>query len=545
MKNKKDTNIVDEAIADINVILEATKKNTKEILRSTMREEIDEIVKGHLLESNGYLEEEIEDENLEDVESTETDIEDLEKPEDEIETTDDEDLDTPAVDEPDMDLEIPAVDDETIGIEPEMDFDEMDLTSASDETVLNVFKKLTGEDEIEVVSDNEVKITEPETGTEYVVKTGDETEAPELDGGDEDLFEEKIYEITISEDIIRDAFSDRNVKETPAPNTGDIDGQTSPVDTKNHGDNLQGGFTEEDPNPEKDAHAEHVMTEGVILEYDECDAGMVDEATGDPFFDDFEMDVHTDPETGERYVGGETAEFEESPLDKDFKYTGEKHHNFGKPYTDASQNRKNKPTDNKITKTPKPTGIDIDDDLLDGVDLSNPYDLEETMVLPGQKSNVNPDFNRTIQPGRGELYESVSKNKYNELLEVAKKMQTENKQFKDALGRFQKMLAETVVYNTNLTYMVKLITENSTTKEEKQSIMERFDNVKDLKESKRLYKTIGGELKNKKPLMESSLEKRLIDTKTSGHTTKLSESTVYVDPSTEKIKDLIRKVERF
>ena len=61
-KDKKEKTIVDEALLDIKVIQEALQKNTKEILRSTMHEDIDHIVKEYVTEEQGYEEEEVETE---------------------------------------------------------------------------------------------------------------------------------------------------------------------------------------------------------------------------------------------------------------------------------------------------------------------------------------------------------------------------------------------------------------------------------------------------------------------------------------------------
>ena len=60
---------------------------------------------------------------------------------------------------------------------------EMDMTTASDDDVIAVYKKLTGDDEIEVVVDDEageVKLTVNEPG-EFVIKMDD------VEGGDVDL----------------------------------------------------------------------------------------------------------------------------------------------------------------------------------------------------------------------------------------------------------------------------------------------------------------------------------------------------------------------
>jgi hypothetical protein len=106
------------------------------------------------------------------------------------------------------------------------------------------------------------------------------------------------------------------------------------------------------------------------------------------------------------------------------------------------------------------------------------------------------------------------------------------------------MLAETVVFNSNLTYVTKLFMEHSTTKEEKQSILKRFDNeVSTLKESKKLYRTIVSELSSKKTMNES-INKKINNEVSSSMSKQLNESTAYIDKETQRIKDLMSRVEK-
>jgi hypothetical protein len=84
--------------------------------------------------------------------------------------------------------------------------------------------------------------------------------------------------------------------------------------------------------------------------------------------------------------------------------------------------------------------------------------------------------------------------------------------------------------------------EHSTTKDEKTSIIKRFDEVSTIKESKKLYKSIVDELGAKKPMNES-VENKIIKEVTTSSSKQLNEATAYVDPSTQRIKDLIKRVE--
>jgi hypothetical protein len=148
------------------------------------------------------------------------------------------------------------------------------------------------------------------------------------------------------------------------------------------------------------------------------------------------------------------------------------------------------------------------------------------------------------------VQESVSKkslieseNKYKALLTEAKELKGRNEEYKTALKTFRTMLAETVVYNSNLTYVTKLFMEHSTTKDEKQTILKRFDEeVSTLKESQRLYKTIVNELSSKAPIKES-IDKTITKDVATGTSKQLNESTAYIDKETSRIMDLMRRVE--
>jgi hypothetical protein len=133
--------------------------------------------------------------------------------------------------------------------------------------------------------------------------------------------------------------------------------------------------------------------------------------------------------------------------------------------------------------------------------------------------------------------------KYKKLLNEATQLKAENEDFRKALKKFRGMLVETVVFNSNLSYVTKLFMEHSTTKEEKKKIIQRFDEeVTNLKESKKLYKTIINELSSRKPVNESIGSKIIKEVATSS-SKQLNEATAYVDPSTQRIKDLINRVE--
>lgn len=216
-KNKK--TIADEALMDIEVIKEALTENAKEILRSVTREEIDGVIKESLNEED-FVEEEVdaeEEEVLEVPEEGEEGAEDSEEINadsegeegEDIEITDVE-IETPESEEDSEDMDDVELAIPDVGMDD--DSEEIDLTDASDDMVISVYKELSGEDEIEVVGDNiHLSVSEP---GEYILKSKDagvEMDADEvemdtmaLEGGmyneGEDCDEEVVYEVYMEEE---------------------------------------------------------------------------------------------------------------------------------------------------------------------------------------------------------------------------------------------------------------------------------------------------------------------------------------------------------
>jgi hypothetical protein len=402
MAEKK--SILEEALLDIKNIQSALNANTKEILRSVAKEEIDSVVKESLMKNEADYEEE-----------------DLESTDDAVKLGDEADMDT-------LELGGEESEDELSGIEepeevaPEMapeigmDSDELggvyDMTKgASDDDVFAIYKKLSGEDEIEIVGDEiHLNITEP---GEYIVKKGalgDSMEAEEeldLEDSEEDSEEEgeMNYEIEMgNEDESEEEESEEEEKES-----------------------------EED---EKESEDEEELEEVAKV------GGKV------------------------KYVGG------------------------------SKTNEKLK---------------------------------DDSFIHEATKAR--------------QIVSETTK-KYNTLLTEAKKLQTENEEFRKALKTFRNQLVETVVFNSNLTYVTRLFMEHSTTKSEKQNIIKRFDvEVSNLVESKKLYKTIANELESRKPIAES-VNNKIIKEAATSTSKQLNESTAYVDPSTKRILDLINRVEK-
>ena len=427
MAEKK--SILEEALLDINNIKNALNANTKEILRSVAKEEIDSVVKESLMKNEADYEEEDLDSTDDavdlggDADAATADIDTMdlggeESEEDELGDIESSEEVTPEV-SPEMGDEMDA----DLGMDADaLGGDELDMTGASDDDVIAIYKKLSGEDEIEIVGD-EIHLNISEPG-EYIVKKG----ALDLGGDEEEV-----------EDIDLGPIGD----EEEVENDSDVDYE------------IELGDDEES--------------------------------------EEHEAEESEEEEEAEHEVGGSEEgeeEEEEEEIEEGIRTTRAQANKAGAEY--------------------------------------------QPKVLGAESINESASKKLVLETTK----------KYNSLLTEAKKLQSENQEFRKALKTFRNQLVETVVFNSNLTYVTRLFMEHSTTKAEKQNIIKRFDEqVSNLVESKKLYTTIANELETRKPINES-VESKLIKTTTTSTSNQLNESTAYVDPSTKRILDLINRVEQ-
>ena len=207
----------------------------------------------------------------------------------------------------------------------------------------------------------------------------------------------------------------------------------------------------------------------------------------------------------------------------------------------------------RIPKMPKPRHIEKEFDDEEEMDMNIDMDMDMDSEEDNDESwggsdegsrRTLPDRRaKQIHPQNYPTNESV-KSEYKQIIKEYKELKDKYDQTKGALKVFRDKLGEIALFNSNLTHAVKLFMEHATTKVEKTGIMKRFDEEAiTLKESKRLYKTISNELKDRKPISEK-VEKKINESLTKGSSDTLIESKVYVDPQISKIHELMDKLER-
>lgn len=477
---QKNKNLVEEAFIQMKNVEEAIAENAKGILASTMKEEISQLVKESLSEQDDEIEMD-----------TELDMDSG----DEIEMDLDMDMDS----EDEIDME---VDNDDMDMDFDMDFDSdiepIDLTDASDDELLKVFKSMGDEDGIIVKKDGEdIHLTDNDTDSEYILKVNES---------------EEEYESEMSEEV----------------DDSEIDAVIDKIFSESEHEDEDEEEEEED---EKENVDEDVLYE---IEFDDEYESFDDEPLD---FDEIERMLARLPENKWLRDELELDHVHESKKGKGVSGKGPK---FSYKKERGGFNEKMKEGD-KMKGTGKPSKFK--------------YKKGENMEgsMEEVKKSETKEAARTLGSGRkfrkGGLPKPRSHSKFNSAIktesinEEVKMLREKNGEYRKALNVFRTKLNEVAVFNSNLAYATRLFTEHSTTKKEKINILRRFDNVETLKESKNLYKTIKEELSKgeNKPINES-VESKINKEVSTGSSLNLIESKTYENPQFLRMKDLMSKI---
>lgn len=217
--------ILEQALLQVQTLEEAVKQNAKGILASTMKQELNDLLKESLEEEEEVAEQPTpEEEEADDMSDEGADEEGAEGADDEenldnempagLDSEEGEDLDSEEGEEEDFSSE--SEEDENPFEDEE---DAMDMTGASDEEVMKVFKAMKPEDGIIVKKDGDnVQFSDGEN--DYIIKLddemGDEIAEEEWNEEEEMAEDEVIYEIELDEEeeVSEEELSEEEEEET-------------------------------------------------------------------------------------------------------------------------------------------------------------------------------------------------------------------------------------------------------------------------------------------------------------------------------------------
>jgi hypothetical protein len=539
-------NPVEEALIQMKNVEEAIAENAKGILASTMKEEINQLVKESLSEQDEVdLDAEIDVDDTEDDVDTEMDTD--------IDVEDDVDLDADNVDDMDMDMD--------------MDSEEtpIDLTDASDEEILKVFKAMGEEDGIIVKKDGEnVHLKDNDADVEYLVKLGESKEKSKIkkmkikENMDLNFDDSEDSQDASTEDVINAIFGGGEMEETEdmeeeygskkhefkrrgGHKMGDVDGHYKDYEMDEEDDMdevvYEIEFNESD-DEELEESDEMEMDESEEMEMDESEEMEMDES------EEMEMDESDDEDDLEesynpQYVGEGKKLAVKKP-----KGVGLGH---GPKFSYKSSGKGGFKDDKK--EGPKTMGTGkAKFEYKKGANMEGKSkvvkkaETKEAARTYGNGSKEGRGLRKGITNNRNYVY-SNSGVKVESLEAEVKMLREKNEEYRKALNVFREKLNEVAIFNSNLAYATRLFTEHSTTKKEKINILRRFDDVETLKESKNLYKSLKDELgKTETKTVNESVEKTINNTMSSGSATTLIESKTYENPQFLRMKDLMTKI---
>ena len=163
--------------------------------------------------------------------------------------------------------------------------------------------------------------------------------------------------------------------------------------------------------------------------------------------------------------------------------------------------------------------------------------------LKGKRFRSSSEGGQRVK-GTGE--NTYSGGETNESLDFKRKMNklyNENKQMKSIIPDLQKKLMESMVINSSMGYIVRLLNENTTSVDEKKEISARFSKVNTLDESKQLYQTISEELKkvNKGNNVNGIFNSQLAESKQDKQS--LVETTMYKSEKVNEALDFMKRLD--
>lgn len=143
----------------------------------------------------------------------------------------------------------------------------------------------------------------------------------------------------------------------------------------------------------------------------------------------------------------------------------------------------------------------------------------DRQVTGGRTKRVRSGGVNTLTNGDNTFNKKVSMkkeavNRVDSVLKENKRLKGRLNDFQSKLPVFESKMGEYELYNTNLTYALKLISENTCTADEKTAITQKFSEMTSIEESKQLFKRLSQELQKTKPIIQKeSLKTNLTESK--------------------------------
>lgn len=445
------------------------------------------------------------------------------------------DLDTDEVEDGDGDeaVDVESEDDSTWDdIEEYKDEDgEYDLTGMGTQDVIKVLQVMSPEDGVRVVKNDNgsVTLSDDSTGKEYIL---------DIEGSFGDGTEGADTEIDVDAGV-----GDAEIEIDTTVGDSEVEDDDMDVDVEIE-DETDDDFGGEDDD----------------FEDDDDDLG---DDEGEDFEDDEESDDDAEIEIESDEDDDELSTINESNVIKNFQNkTAMTTPENGPAEGDAFDGGLPKGTEKRFEKKKgkgKPFGVnECDEPGCEGKECEGDKCVNETHTVGGKAFKRTtgrtdaPDTNRT-DPGKnahkaGKKVTKTSDSAYQPSSSVEESIKrkanaifVENKQLKTLIPKLQKQVMEAIVINKSMGNVMKLVMENSTTINEKKSILERFSKVKTIEESDKLYGTIAEELKRdgKTLNLNNAISAQLSESKMNNVK---EETPMYINEGVSNVLDLMKRM---
>ena len=492
--------VVKESLLDYNALANSLKENTESAVKTLLDEAVRDTYAKLLSEDDDkdYEEEEVEDTSSD----ITNDAESVDAATDDVEGTDtgmeaDEPIDDAAVEGGDDTV----VDGAEEGGEPsdegdewaefdkyKISDDEYDFSNAEDEEIVKVYKLMKNDDQILVHKDDNgnVNIQDNETGAEYLINLGDNGEATGVAASEP------------SDDVITD-------------------------------DEGADDFGAEDDfeNENNDMNESTERMFELVLEYD-SNVGYTDNYQ--------KKDVMTNPSMSEpgKNVNDWDAGVPHGTEKPWSGYPGKKN-KADKPFN-AGKGKQLEEEEAVEGAVEAPVEEETN---VGGFVQQNSASISHVPNSNGRNARSMSKGGKRVKGTVTPRYSGGEEDTVSEsFMKRANKVLAENKELKATLTDVMTSLKEAAVTNHNLGMIIKLISENSTTHDEKKEIISRFSNeAKTVEASKNLYESISRDLQKSKKMNiteEASL--------TVEGSKKINETKIYQSPDVLDSLDLMHRM---
>jgi hypothetical protein len=352
--------------------------------------------------------------------------------------------------------------------------DDYDFTGVEGDDVIKVFNKLGDDDQIFVKKEDDgtYSVKDDETGAEFVIELDPDALGSDAESDDaEDFDDDQEFEVDFDDDEEGDLDDDAEI---------DVD------------------FGEGDD----DEDIEIDLGDDDEDELNEENLGYTDSYQKDVFDKKFNMSEPADSKTTNDWDNGVPKGSE-------------------KPWAGKGDGQ---PFDKKVNECP----MAPEDEVANLEENGSGFNTLGTMKKVGPYTGKGRKTAKRAHSETGEYKGTIPASTDDNINETIKKViakarqiQAENKKYDGYISRIKKSLYEAATLNVNMGKLIDILVNETTTKDEKKRICERFNNVKTIAEGKNLYETIKSELKEAKSV-PSTLEKQFV-----AESKNLNETTIY------------------